>query len=72
MDKKDEKISEQNVSTVNKQPLLSPAAQRALHEAAERRKNEKNEEKPLENGGRGGKDPSRYGDWEIKGRAIDF
>jgi len=23
-------------------------------------------------GGRGGLDPARFGDWEIKGRAIDF
>lgn len=25
-----------------------------------------------EHGGRGGLDPVRYGDWEIKGIAIDF
>ncbi len=25
-----------------------------------------------EHGGRGGHDPVRYGDWEIKGIAIDF
>ena len=25
-----------------------------------------------ETGGRGGLDPVRYADWEIKGRAIDF
>ncbi|MBB5073658.1 hypothetical protein HNQ69_000784 [Bartonella callosciuri] len=72
MNQKDEKISKQNTTVVDKQQFLSPAAQRALNEAEERRKHEKNEEKPLENGGRGGKDPSRYGDWEIKGRAIDF
>ncbi|WP_273759149.1 DUF1674 domain-containing protein [Bartonella sp. ML70XJBT.G] len=71
MDKKDDKIKTQK-TTINKQQSLSPAAQRALKEAQERRKKEKSEEKPLENGGRGGKDPSRYGDWEIKGRAIDF
>ena len=23
-------------------------------------------------GGRGGPDPTRYGDWEIGGRAVDF
>lgn len=55
---------------------ISPAAQRALREAqARRREAEAEEEKnplPREIGGRGGKDPSRYGDWEIKGRAIDF
>lgn len=71
MNKKDEKISKKN-TTVIKQPPLSPAAQRALKEAEERRKDETTKEQPLENGGRGGKDPSRYGDWEIKGRAIDF
>ena len=27
---------------------------------------------PEEVGGRGGLDPTRYGDWEIKGRCIDF
>ena len=23
-------------------------------------------------GGRGGKDPARYGDWEIDGKCVDF
>lgn len=27
---------------------------------------------PPEIGGRDGLDPTRYGDWEIKGRAVDF
>jgi hypothetical protein len=27
---------------------------------------------PREHGGRGGLDPTRYGDWEKNGRAIDF
>ena len=27
---------------------------------------------PKELGGRGGNDPGRYGDWEIKGLAADF
>ncbi len=71
MDKKDKKIRKQNATT-DKQQSLSPAAQRALNEAEERRKHKIKEERPLENGGRGGKDPSRYGDWELKGRAIDF
>jgi hypothetical protein len=53
---------------------LSPAALRALAEAEARRKEylAKEAENPPERGGRGGKDPARYGDWEIKGRAIDF
>ncbi|WP_195706780.1 DUF1674 domain-containing protein [Brucella sp. 10RB9213] len=51
---------------------LPPAAQRALKEAEARRAAEKAEKLPREIGGRGGKDPARYGDWEIKGRTIDF
>ena len=27
---------------------------------------------PKEIGGRKGLDPTRYGDWEVKGRCIDF
>lgn len=52
--------------------VLSPAAQRALQEAEERRAREKPVEMPEERGGRGGADPARFGDWEINGRAIDF
>lgn len=53
---------------------LPPAAQRALKEAEERRKELEAAEsgRPKELGGRGGLDPVRYGDWEVKGRAIDF
>lgn len=51
---------------------LPPAAQRALKEAEERRASENAEKLQREIGGRGGKDPARFGDWEIKGRTIDF
>ncbi len=51
---------------------LPPAAQRALLEAQARREAEEQAEPVREIGGRGGKDPARYGDWEIKGRTIDF
>ncbi len=52
---------------------LPPAAQRALKEAhARREKQDDQAGQPTEVGGRGGKDPSRYGDWEIDGRAVDF
>lgn len=54
-------------------PDLPPAAQRALAEAAERRKAAEAAPKmPKELGGRDGPDPVRYGDWEKKGLAIDF
>ena len=53
---------------------LSPAARRALAEAAARRRSidEKTDGAPPEQGGRGGLEPARYGDWEIKGIASDF
>jgi hypothetical protein len=51
---------------------LSPAAQRALQEAEERRRALAEPAMPEEFGGRGGADPARFGDWEINGRAIDF
>jgi hypothetical protein len=52
-------------------PALSGAAARALAEAQARRAAEKARE-PREIGGRGGLDPARYGDWEVKGIACDF
>jgi len=51
---------------------LPEAAKRALAEAEERRLKAKQQSMPKEYGGRGGADPSRFGDWEIDGRAIDF
>jgi len=53
---------------------LTPAAQRALAEAAQRRAeiDRKLRERPEELHGRKGPDPVRYGDWEVKGIASDF
>ena len=53
---------------------LSPAAQRALAEAGARRRviDAEMAVRPAEKGGRGGLDPNRYGDWEIKGITADF
>ena len=50
---------------------LPPAAQRALKEA-EARRAEVKPTPPREFSGRGGLDPARYGDWEVKGLASDF
>lgn len=54
--------------------VLSPAAQRALAEAEERRVQAEKEaaEKPFEDGGPAGLEPTRYGDWERKGIVSDF
>ena len=53
---------------------LAPAARRALAEAEARRQAYRENEaaQPKELGGRGGKEPVRYGDWEVKGLASDF
>ncbi len=50
---------------------LPAAAQRALKEAEARRAQAKSAP-PRELNGRGGLDPVRYGDWEVKGLASDF
>jgi hypothetical protein len=58
--------------TSEKRPL-SPAAERALAEAAARRaERDRNADRPTESGGRGGLDPTRYGDWEKDGLISDF
>ncbi|MEM9631914.1 MAG: DUF1674 domain-containing protein [Pseudomonadota bacterium] len=53
---------------------LPPAAQRALLEAEERRKeiDARQNALPEEVNGRGGLEPTRYDDWEIKGLTVDF
>ena len=53
---------------------LTPAAQRALSEAEERRRGTAPDQDnaPGEIGGRDGPEPVRFGDWEVKGIAIDF
>jgi hypothetical protein len=57
---------------------LSPAAERALAEAAARRAERKRKasERPRQAGGEAAghdrPDPTRYGDWEVNGLASDF
>lgn len=52
--------------------ILAPEARRALEEAAARRAKAEGAQREAEIGGRGGLDPARYGDWEVKGLASDF
>ena len=49
-------------------------AKQALEEANKRHadKNDKYEERPAEFKGRGGLEPTRFGDWEVKGITSDF
>jgi hypothetical protein len=53
---------------------LTPAAQRALAEAAARRaERDRNAAVlPKEIQGRDGPEPTRYGDWEVNGLTSDF
>ncbi len=55
---------------------LPPAAVRALEEADARRAAETapspSDVAPKETGGPSGLEPTRYGDWERSGRAVDF
>lgn len=55
--------------------LLSPAAKRALAEAAERKREAQEaaqSDRPDETNGPKGEEPTRYGDWERGGIAYDF
>ena len=52
---------------------ISDAARQALIEAADRRSAEAELAAGVtEHGGPAGPEPTRYGDWELKGLAIDF
>jgi len=51
---------------------LSPAARRALEEAAARHAAEAEAARAYEEGGPKGPEPTRFGDWERKGIAVDF
>lgn len=65
-------VSDAAVEADRREP--SPAAQRALEEAAARRAKAAAEAKKRarEEGGPKGPEPTRYGDWERGGRAVDF
>ena len=51
---------------------ISDAAKRALAEAEARRKAATAAQLPKEINGRDGPEPTRFGDWEVKGITSDF
>lgn len=57
-------------SNISREDRLKLAKARAREEAAKRATKRKN--MPPEIDGRGGEEPTRYGDWEVKGLASDF
>lgn len=72
-----EKSGEQATQQTQATPkILTPAAQRALAEAAARRAAIDEHARAVASGkeinGRGGLEPVRYDDWEVKGIASDF
>ena len=71
-----QKTEPEKIKQVATARQLTPAARRALAEAALRRtqQNARNGpgNRPKEVGGRRGPEPTRYGDWEKKGIATDF
>ncbi len=60
------------IEAADSDPVIKPAARRALAEAEERRKARQTDASPREIGGRSGLEPTRFGDWESKGIASDF
>ncbi|MFT3998080.1 MAG: DUF1674 domain-containing protein [Asticcacaulis sp.] len=75
---KNDETTSQSIDDAEKaaapEKILTPAAQRALAEAAERRAlaEKAAAERPYEDGGPSGPEPTRYGDWERKGIICDF
>lgn len=51
---------------------IAEAGARAKAEADARREKQAKTQLPPENGGPKGPEPTRYGDWERKGIAVDF
>jgi hypothetical protein len=64
-------VSNRSFDKMEKRDLSSIAA-RALAEAEQRRAAALKVELPKEINGRKGPEPTRFGDWEIKGIASDF
>jgi hypothetical protein len=82
--KKDRQMTQEAVNTQEQSSLVEPEvagaapgkilsapARRALEEAAARRAAQA-ADLPTEQGGPAGAEPTRFGDWERKGIAVDF
>ena len=53
-------------------PSTAASAPSPRRKRAAARSTPQGRRRPKEKGGRGGLDPARYGDWEIKGLTSDF
>jgi len=65
-------MSDQSPPNAAPGKTLSPAAKRALEEAALRREAKATSNRPSEKNGPKGAEPTRFGDWERGGIAYDF
>jgi hypothetical protein len=65
-------LAENRESKIRENGPATGPAERALAEAAARRAAQKLSERPREIDGRQGPEPTRYGDWEVRGLASDF
>lgn len=69
-------VATPSAAEASAEKVLTPAAQRALAEAEARRAGIDAHAKAVAGGkeinGRGGLEPVRYDDWEVKGIASDF
>jgi hypothetical protein len=61
-----------SLPTTNTNELAGHAASDVAQPAPRQPEGPRKPEAPREQGGRGGLDPTRYGDWEKNGRCIDF
>ena len=57
---------------MTRERIFDQQSKRAREEALVRRKKDKDKALPREIKGRGGLEPTRYGDWEVKGITSDF
>ena len=57
---------------MTRESIFEQQSKRAREEALVRRKKHKDKDLPREIKGRGGLEPTRYGDWEVKGITSDF
>ncbi len=73
---REDQLDDNSAAGDQDRPALTPAARRALAEATERRAAIDARVAAItqapENRGRGGLEPVRYEDWEVKGIAVDF
>ncbi|MGE5145119.1 MAG: DUF1674 domain-containing protein [Candidatus Eiseniibacteriota bacterium] len=60
-----------NPKATDPKPAAPPSTAAPVPPAKDKAES-KDKDRPREIGGPAGPDPTRYGDWEIKGRCIDF